>query len=49
MNESNVELKVLTTGVATFIKDNHVHVFEARYKENINDFINRAKQEIKAL
>ena len=49
MNESNVGLKVLTTGVATFIKDNHVHVFHAHYKENINDFINRAKQEIKAL
>ena len=49
MNESNVGLKVLTTGVATFIKDNHVYVFEARYKENLNDFITRAKQEIKAL
>ena len=49
MNESNVGLKVLKTGVATFIKDNHVHVFEARYQENLNDFITRAKQEIKAL
>ena len=49
MSESNVGLKVLTTGVATFIKDNHVHVFQARYQENINDFINRAKQEIKTL